>query len=210
MSDQERDDVMFNDVNVTLAVLSLFYNVSKYWIDRSPQAMIQHVNELTGLPEHARDLAPKHAAKRGPELAMDFTPVPSGVASSMLRYHAAADLTCTGVGDCEGCRQLSNKPKAQWDDDELDVHAELTHRIKLAAHRLAAQGFVNPQPLDFDGRPMPLGPDGMTVRFAITPSGLEEARRRCVGTKYDGKVGWEQAVTRAEFSKAPNWLKSGA
>lgn len=204
------DDVMFNDVNVTLAVLSLFYNVSKYWIDRSPQTMVKDVNELTGLPNNAADLAPKHAAKRGPELALDYTPVPSGVAASMLRYHAAADLTCTGVGDCEGCRQLSNKPKAQWDEDELSVHAELTYRIKLAVHRLAGHGFANPQPLDFDGRPMPLGSDGMTVRFAITPAGLEEAKRRCAGTKYDGKRGWEHAVTRAEFSRAPQWLQSGS
>jgi hypothetical protein len=192
-------------------ILGWFFIISQKWRDRSPQAMLEHVNTLTGLPERADDLVPKHRAVQGAQLALMVTPTPSGLAESMLRYHADASVKCTETATCDGCRQLDQKPKAQWDEEEAAAVSELTYLIKRAVHGLAKLGYADPQPPDADGKPMPLGEDGMTMRFALTPAGLERARNHPKRDEWLSQVrGWEQALTKAEFNKAPEWLKAGA
>lgn len=197
---------------VSETLLAWFWIVATRWRDRSPQAMIEHVNELTGLPDRAEDLVPKHRALVGSSLATTITPTPGGLAMSWLRYHADATVKCTSLAECDGCRELGLKPKHTWDDEETAHVAEITYLIKRAVHEGAAWGLFDPAPPDVDGRPMVMGEDGMTMRFAITPLGLEQARQMCPGSKWDTEAmrrGWEHAVTKAEYSKAPAWLRGG-
>ena len=201
-----------DEVGETL--LGWFWIISTRWRDRAPQSMLEHVNEATGLPDRAEDLLPKHRALSGAPLALAVTPPPSGLASSWLRYHADSTVKCTEVADCDGCRELSQKPPAAWDEEEVAAHTELTYRIKLAVRALAAKGLANAQPPDMDGAPMPLGEDGLTLRFALTPEGLEAARKQCAGVaRWESMTnvrGWREALTKAEFAKAPAWLRGGA
>jgi hypothetical protein len=113
--------------------------------------------------------------------------------------------------DGENSKDLNLIPKHEWTAEECDLQRELTYRIKVAAHKLAERGFINLRPTDFDETPQPLGEDGLTVRFGITPAGLSEAKKRIPGTKWESpdlRRGWARALPKHEFDKAPEWLKA--
>lgn len=187
-------------------LLAHFFCVGKHWRDRSAQGLVEHVNELSGLPESAAALLPRHRALQGDQLALNWTPVPSNLAGNWLRYHAANDLVCSLTATCDGCRVLELKPKSAWDDDEVRVHADLTYAIKLAAMRLAERGLIDSRPIDHEGSRMPLGEDGLPMRFGITPEGLKEAAKIVAADPtLDQKLGWENAVMRSELAKLPGW-----
>ena len=47
----------------------------------------------------------------------------------------------------------------------------------------------------------------------VTYAGLQEAKRRCRGTVWETpgmRRGWEQAIMRDDFRKAPEWVRAGA
>jgi len=200
---------MWGDVDLENSILGYFYLVATQWRDRSPQAMVDKVNVTTGLPERSSDLLAAHRAVHGDSLALMNTPTPRGLAASMLRYHASSDLACSGMQDCAGCRQLDLKPPAEWSAEESDMVAGLTYRLKLAAHRLGDQGWADVHPPSMDGEPHPLGEDGLTQRFGITRAGLLEARRRAPEQGWESqKRGWQEALTKAEWSKTPEWLQA--
>ncbi len=203
--------VMWGDTNLEDMLLAYFWIARKYGRDRRTSALQEDTNVLTGLPSSTAGLSAVHQAVTGPAYALSLTPVPSGLAASMIRYHAAPDLTCDETKTCPGCRQLDLKAKHLWTLEERELCDELTYRIKLAAHALAAEGLVDLRPLDMDGTPQPLGEDGMTVRFQCTPKGLEEARGRCQGTHWESETnnrGWGDALTRAEFAKTPDYVQA--
>lgn len=189
---------MFSVEELELSLLACFFNV-RFVRDRLPDQMVKDTCPITGLPMSANDLKPIYRAETGDGLALTWTPVPGDLAASMIKYDA-------GNGEY---RDLNLKPRAQWTQEELDTHAVLTHRLKLAAHRLAAQGFMNLQPLDMDEKPQPFGEDGMTARIQITSKGLEEAKKRVRGTKFENwRRGWAQAIAPSELAKTPEWFQA--
>lgn len=196
---------MYSVEDLELSILAAFYCVRKAR-DRLPDQFTRgDVCAITGLPLSANDLKPIYRAESGDGLALSWTPVPSDMAASMIRYQ-----TNPGVSDSEvEWKTLNLKPKDQWTTEEMDTHRELTFRIKLAAHQLASRGFMNLRPDDFEEGPQAFGEDGMTARIQITPLGLEEAKRRVKGTKYEGMYrGWEDALPASEFAKTPEWLRN--
>lgn len=179
------------------SILAYFYNVGRHFRDRLPDAMYDNVNPITGLPESSNTLKPLHRAVSGDRLALEVTPVPSDLAAAMM------------ITDHNGERTYLNlKPKLHWTAEEAELHEALTHRLKVAAHKMGERGLLNLQPADWDGNPHALGEDGMTCRFQLTPKGLEEAKRVIRGTALDGKVGWAEVLSRSDFNKAPEWLKA--
>lgn len=189
---------MFSVEELELALLAAFWNV-RYVRDRLPDQMVKDTCPITGLPMSANDLKPIHRAETGDGLAMSWTPIPSDLAASMIRYDS-------GNGEY---RDLNLKPKAEWTQEEVDIHMTLTHRLKTAAHKLGAQGFLNLQPLDMDENPQPFGDDGMTARIQITSRGLEEAKKRVRGTPFENwRRGWAQAITPSELAKTPEWFQA--
>lgn len=189
---------MYSVEELELSLLAWFWNV-RFWRDRQASAFTANTNQATGLPESANDLLPTYRAVGGDRLALEVTPVPGDLAASMIKYETAQ----------REWRELSIKPRHQWTDEERSTHEALTHRIKLAAHRLGEKGFLDLRPQDDQGEPQALGEDGMTVRFKLTPRGLEEARRRVRGTKFEYMPrGWEDALAPSEKSQAPEWLQA--
>lgn len=203
--------VMYGDTNLEDMLLAYFWIARKYGRDRRAAALQEDTNILTGLPATTAGLTAVDRAVSGPAYALSLTPVPSGLASSMIRYHAVPNMPCAETRHCEGCRQLDLKPKIQWSPAERELHDELTYRIKLAAHALAAEGYVELRPNDIDGMPQPYGEDGMTARFQCTPRGLMEAQRRCQGTAWESESnnrGWGDALTKHEFSQTPDYVQA--
>ena len=203
--------VMYGDTNLEDMLLAYFWIARKYGRDRRVSALQEDTNILTGLPGSTAGLAPVHQAVTGPAYALSLTPVPSGLATSMIRYHAVPNMPCSETRHCEGCRQLDLKPKHLWTPEERELADDLTFRIKLAAHALAQEGFIELRPNDVDGLPQPYGEDGMTARFQCTPKGLEEARKRCQGTHWESETnnrGWGDALTKHEFSKTPDYVQA--
>ena len=189
---------MFTIDELEISILGYFWN-ARYWTDRQGTAFSKDTNALTGLPESENTLLPNYRGTSGFSLVLGLTPVPAAMATSMMKYETA-----------EGeMRELSLKPLDKWTDDERNVHNELTHRLKIAAHRLAGKGFVNLNPPDDQGNPQPYADDGLTARFQLTSNGLEEARRVIVGSKHDGQTrGWQDALAPSEHRLAPEWLQS--
>jgi hypothetical protein len=195
---------MYTVEELELSLLAYFWNV-QFCVDRQASAFSADTNQLTGLPNSAGALLPTARAASGARLALEMTPVPSDLAASMMKYPIH-------VGGAQGeheWRELSLKPKNDWTVEETETHGVLTHRLKLAAHKLGAQGFLNLQPPDDMGEPQPYGDDGMTARIQLTPSGLAEAKKRVAGTKFEHwKRGWDDSIAPSEKRQAPEWLQA--
>ena len=192
---------MYTVEQLEFSILAYFWNV-RYFRDRQGTAFTNDTNRITGLPNSANDLMSGTRVVSGNTLALEVTPVPGDLATSMLKY----EVNDGGVTEL---RELTMKPRNDWTTEEIELQAELTHRIKLAAHKLASRGWIILQPHDDQDKPQALGSDGMTARFQLTPSGLEEAKKRVSGTKYDGMVrGYQDALTTSEKLQTPEWMQS--
>mgnify|MGYP003404107162 CR=1 FL=1 len=194
---------MYSIEELEKSILAHFWN-TRYWRDRQGTAFCRNgTNEVTGLPESSNDLLPAWRAISGDQLALEITPVPGDLATSMIKYQTS------DFGATDEWRELTLKPRHKWSQEEIETQGELTHRIKLAAHKLASQGFINLNPSDDTGTPQPYGLDGMTARFQLTPAGLEEAKKRIRGTPLDGHLrGFQDALTESEKRSVPEWMKS--
>ena len=192
---------MFSIEELETSLLAWFWNV-RYWRDRQGTAFTGDTNAVTGLPNSANDLQPAWRAVSGDRLALEVTPVPGDLATSMIKYETS------DFGGGTEMRELTMKPRHQWTAEEIEVQAELMHRIKMAAHRLAAKGFVNLNPQDDLGNAQPFGEDGLTARFQLTPAGLEEAKNKIRGGPLDGQLrGYQDALTKSEQGQAPQWMQ---
>lgn len=188
---------MYTVDELKFSILAFFWNL-RFWRDRQGRAFSSSGNAVTGLPDNESELLPASSGVSGDRLALENTPVPSGLAASMIKYE-------TANGEME---QLDQKPRHSWTSQEIEIHGVLTHRIKLAAHQLAEEGCVNLRPVDDRGEAQPFGEDGMTARFQLTPKGLTEARQRVRGTKFEyAPRGWEDALAPSKLQHAPDWLK---
>ena len=192
---------MYTIEQLEFSLLAWFWNV-RYWRDRQGTAFSKDTNKVTGLPNSANDLQPGWRAISGDRLALEVTPIPGDLATSMIKYETS------DYGGGVEMRELTQKPRHEWTAEEIEVQAELTHRIKIAAHRLASRGLINLQPNDDQDKPQALGSDGLTARFQLLPAGLEEAKKRVAGGKYDGDVrGYHDALTVSERTQAPQWMQ---
>lgn len=188
---------MFSVEQLQDSILAYFWNV-RYWRDRQAKAFTEDSNLLTGLPASEAALLPAYRAVSGDNLALMVTPVPSDLAASMIKY-------TTPQGEM---RQLDLKPRAEWTSEELEIHGELTHRLKLAAHRLADEhGALNLNPPNDVGDPQGFGDDGLTARIQLTAKGLSLAKQKIKGTKLDAPRGFEDALAPSEKQFAPDWLQ---
>lgn len=187
---------MFTVQELELSILAYFWNL-RFWRDRQAKAFSEDMNMLTGLPSSEAHLLPAYRAVSGDRLALEMTPVPSDLAASMIKYEVNGEM-----------RQLDMKQRHLWTNEELEIHGVLTHRIKLAAHKLAEQGALNLNPPNDVGDPHAFGDDGMTSRFQLTPRGLTLARERVKGTPFEYMPrGFEDALAPSEKQFAPDWLK---
>lgn len=194
---------MYSVEELETALLAAFWNV-RFARDRLPDGFVKDTCDITGMPVSANDIKPMYRAEGGDGLALSWTPVPGDLAASMIRY-----CVNPGSGQEAEYKDLNLKPRAQWTEEEVETHSVLTYRIKVAAHRLASHGWMNLQPPDFDEKPQAFGDDGMCARIQITPSGLEEAKKRVRGTRFEHWIrGWKEALPASEFAKTPEWYQA--
>lgn len=180
------------------SILAYFYNV-RHFRDRTPDAMYEDVCEVTGMPKNSSTLKPSYRAVSGDSLALEVTPIPSDLAAAMMT-----------VDTPSGERTYLNlKPRHLWTAEETEIHGELTYRIKLAAHRMAEEGWINLQPPDWDGNPQVFDETGMTARFQLTPRGLEAAKKKIRGTALESmKIGFAEALNTTQLAAAPEWVQA--
>lgn len=185
------------DDEVELLVLGFFANTAWHARDRRANAWGTLGEHPTlGLPQSANDLAPRTRAAHGDDLALSMQIPPGQLAeASIVRDDGAA---------------LATVPKDAWTEDEAEAVAALTLRVKRVVHALAFRGCAVTQPPGYhDGEPMALGEDGYTRCFKLTPKGLEEAKRRVRGTRFESRqVSILNAANEETRRTAPEWARS--
>lgn len=146
-----------NEETIRAWLLADFYRLRHYGRDRRGEDMGE-VDWATGLPKNARDLKPTARSIVGTELAMKCPVLPQAWSEAHLG--------------------LTFKPKADWDNEDVWTHSEMTSSLKRVIRKLAEEGcFVERPDSPWDGQPMALGQDGYTCYAHITYKGLEEAER---------------------------------
>lgn len=138
-------------------ILCTYHRIRTQGVDRRPDDIVP-VDHATGVPLDGSLLKAKHHGVRGIELTLATPVEPPHWASCFLR--------------------LTDKPKSQWTEEELWAHDELTHKIKLALHRMSERGLFDLRPANpYDGTPMAFGKDGLTIYAKPTYKVLEESKK---------------------------------
>lgn len=193
---------MLSPHELEMHLLGLFYRLAVYGRDRA--GAVVPVHRETGLPVSADGLLPASRALRGRKLALEERVVPRRLAAGLLRRPLS-------LASPNRTRALATLPPEEWTGQETAWVDELEHQIKRTVHRLAqTKGWFVPQVLH-DGAPQPLGEDGLTECFQITPQGLTEALRRVRGTRYDhGPLSVRDDLSEDEWATAPQWARDEA
>lgn len=186
-------------------VLSVFVRATRC---RDRRAQAGAVDHNTGLPVSSANLLSRELAISGDRLAMELVVIPRSLAASILRR--SVDKSVHENGHVA----LQALPPSTWTDEERELVDALEHRIKVVAHRLEKNGWINTRPDGmYEGEKLPYGTalnnDGMTCAFQITWEGLKEAKKRYKGTAWDqGPLSPEADLTREAWSKRPDWARS--
>lgn len=144
-------------------ILGNYYRLYRYGRDRRLDFQADKLDQATGLPLSANDLAPISQAKSGTALALESICDPV--------HMATAHLSLTFV------------PKNQWTEEDQAAHSELAIRFKVAMARMAEQGLMKIDLMDlFTEKTIQVGEDGLPWIGKITYKGLEEAKRVTPGT----------------------------
>jgi len=166
-------------------ILGNYYRLMTQGKDRRG-ANMDPVDPRTGLPLKESDLLPEAYAIRGAELALKVPCEP--------RTWAVGHLG------------LADTPKADWTSDDAGQVSELTRRFKLAMHRMSERGLMIVQPESlWDGKPMVLGEDGLTIQGKITEKGLLECEKVIKGTKL--ARGPVSVLHGMDKSAGPEWAR---
>ena len=186
---------------VEMAILGVFYRAEKYDVDRAPNRSVSSADPVSGLVASANDLAPRASWTSGTELAMSICLSPKTLAAGMI-YR---------INDHKEETSLSFIPPHNWTDDEIGVVRDLESRIRITAIRMAQRGLINDRPeVGMDGEAMPLKDDGSPFVFKITYKGLNEARTRIKGTKYDrrGPSVWDSMTESDKVKSQAQWARN--
>ena len=160
-----------------LSIMGFFVQLERDGRDRRGDGVVP-VDEGTGLPISANDLAPAHRALYGMDLVLATSISPKRYARAMLFR-----------SDSQGQTALAMIQPERWTAEEAGLVAALEQRVRLAIRNLAQRGILrDTPPIGPDGEPLPLDEAGFAQEAQITYSGLQEARRRVRGTRYERRT----------------------
>lgn len=162
---------------IELALLSLFYRTESETVDRTGSVDQTQIDPVSGLAISANSLAPRYAWRSGTELALDALYNPKLIARSMIYRTDTINKTVT---------PLTLVPPDTWTDSEAGAVRQLEREINAVLVRMKHNGMINPNPtVGEDGTPMPLRDEEHPFLFRCTYKGLQEARKRVRGTRYE-------------------------
>lgn len=149
------------------------------------------LDDATGLPLYVSDLRSDRDALRGEALALQWLVQPRQWARVHMGLWAHAPET--------------------WSPEAADAVEVVAFKIGRVIRSLAARGYMDESP-DLHGYG-PMGPDqangGWATAATFTPAGLEHARSRVRGTKYErGAVSCVHELPAEKRAGLPSWVAS--
>lgn len=194
--------------DLEMHLLSAAYRLRTQARDRRGSVELWRVDPETGIPLSSKDMVGRKEAKSGLRLALEHVFTPLSLATGLLRRDLGED----------GIVALGSLPQKEWSAQEHEWVDALVEQIQVKVHQLSSQGYFRAS-VDVEGYGLgedrlstavcKFGRPDLTHAFQVTARGLEYAKQRVRGTRWErGPLTLREDVGETKWRNAPEHAKA--